>query len=168
MKAPQVVIILGSESDEKIFGESKMLEVLDMTGISYEVSVISADRREEELRKYCLKMLESDVKVFIGAAGALPALPGNIAAIIKFQRPVLCVPLEKDVAKAMTLKPAGAPVPVAGIGKAGLYNAAMIACQIIAIDYFEVYERFKKTLEIIKERKPAKIGIIRSKETEVK
>jgi len=173
MIAPEVAIILGSESDLTVFKESKMTEILDMTGISYEVSIISADRNDHELREYCgYTFLNRDykqsTKVFIGAAGMLPVLPGSIASIIGFYRPVLCVPLDKDTAKAMTLKPAGAPVPVAGIGKAGLYNAAIIASQIIALCKPKLNKKLFEVLKSIKEKKPAKIGIITSSEKEEK
>lgn len=163
MKTRQVVIVLGSESDLALFKESAVQEILDKTKISYEVSIISADRHHKKLRSYCLRKLKEGTSVFIGAAGMLPVLPGSIASIIEFKRPVFCIPLDKDTAKAMALKPSGAPVPVAGIGKAGLDNAALSACQILSLKDEKTYMVFQETLMAIRKKKPAKVGIIKSK-----
>ncbi len=146
----QVVIILGSESDLGIVKESKMLEVLDEIGVSWELSIISAHRNSEELQNYCMEKYkypcrgradkDKDAEVFIGVAGMAAALPGVIASHVRCC-PVIGVPLVSsdipsglDALYSMVRMPAGVPVAVPGIGKPGLYNAALLACQIIALN----------------------------------
>ncbi|MCH7828576.1 AIR carboxylase family protein [Patescibacteria group bacterium] len=130
-----IIVILGSTSDEEAVRSSKMFEVLDEVGVSWTAAAISAHRNPEELRDYCLS---SGGKVFIGVAGMSAALPGAIAAIVK-ERPVIGVALASDVLDGMDAllsivrMPPGVSVSCTGIGSAGLRNAAIQACQIIAL-----------------------------------
>lgn len=135
---PQIAVIIGSETDLPIVEGSKMLDVLDQCGISWELSIISADRNPEALSDYCSKASLEGVRLFIGAAGMAARLPGAIAAFIYHQLPVIGValtseefPSAEDATYSIIRTPAGCPVLFAGIGKAGLKNAAIIAAQII-------------------------------------
>jgi len=165
-----VGIILGSESDIETLKKSRMLEILDKVGIRYEVSVISAHRNPEILHKYCADAKEINRRViFIGVAGMSAALPGMIATYV-WDRPVIGVALSssilngQDAMYAMTRMPSGVPVAFAGIDKAGLENAAYLVCRIIAMWNAAVDDSFSRF--IAAEAKPAKIGIISSKEKE--
>lgn len=142
IEVPKVMVgvVMGSASDKKILEESGCLDVLDECGVAYGVSVISAHRNPEELYEYCRTAVSGGVKAFIAAAGMSAALAGAIGANIKFQLPVIGVALSStefsnglDALFAIVRIPGGCPIVCAGIGKAGLKNAALIAAQILAI-----------------------------------
>ncbi len=136
---PFVAIVLGSESDRKIVDESGLTDTLDVMGIGWEMSYISAHRNSEALMGYVLAG-SATVDVFIAAAGMSAALPGAITAICGGITPVIGVPLPstefpdcQDAMLSMLRMPPGMPVIVPGIGKSGLKNAAIAAAQILAI-----------------------------------
>ena len=150
-----MVVILGSKSNEESVRESGMFDVLDKVGVSWIAAIISAHRNPEELKDYCLS---SQGKVFIGVAGMAAALPGAIAAIVK-NHPVIGVALVSEVLEgldalfAIVRMPPGVPVSCTGIGRAGLQNAAIQACQIIALGDKEVASGLAAYLEN-NQRKP--------------
>lgn len=157
VKIPQVVIILGSESDLEILKSSDALSILEAHEIPYEVSVISAHRNPEELRKYCE---EFQGEIIIAMAGMNAALPGQIKAL----RPDLIVIGVSLVAKdgfltgldallSIVRMPPGRPVICCGIGETGIQNAVYLAIEILS----KIGQGFKFTLPV----KPAKIGIIK-------
>ncbi|MDO8424664.1 MAG: AIR carboxylase family protein [bacterium] len=164
----QVAIVVGSESDLGLVKESGMLEVLSSCGVGWELSIISAHRNKKELSDYCQEAVkEKMVKVFIAAAGMAAALPGDIAAEIKFSLPVIGVPLPSaefpnalDALLAITRVPGGCPVAMTGIGKAGLKNAALLAVQILTSvpDASSVMMRMKSELWLKENTKTAKIA----------
>lgn len=166
-----VEIILGSESDLKIANASGMFGVFNECGVGYELSIISAHRNREELAKRCkVILIEKNIKVVIAAASMAAVLPGDIAAEMKFALPVIGVPLPSkefpdalDALLAMVRMPAGCPVIVAGIGKAGLKNAAITACQILGLDGDHWGVTTKKRLSVyLKQQshsKPARLAL---------
>ena len=135
----KIIVILGSQSDREIVKGSKLPEFLDkVVGNQWELSIISAHRNSEILQKYCADKLEKGARVFIGVAGMAAALPGVISAHCMGQIPVLGVALASgecpdamDALLSMVRMPPGVPVACCGIGKAGLLNAAIIACSIM-------------------------------------
>ncbi len=140
-----VAIIIGSKSDQRSVESSGMLAVLDKCHLSWQVCVISAHRHPTELTQYCNDRLATGTLVFIGVGGMSAALPGAIAAQVGDMRPVIGVALSADgllggldALLSMVRMPAGTPVAVTGIDKAGLYNAAKLAAQIIAINGVEI------------------------------
>ena len=163
----QIVIILGSENDKEVVEESKMLDVLDGVGVSWKVSIISAHRNPKQLVNYCIKMEKGGTLVFVAAAGMAAALPGAIASHVR-HLPVIGVPLISEVLDgqdalfSMVRMPSGIPVAVPGIGKSGLYNAAILACQIVAIKDSTVEANLQKFL--IEKDKIARISVLSSKE----
>lgn len=160
----RVEIVLGSKSDLAAVHDSKMLEVLGALGIDYSVSVISAHRNDEELREFCNQCVERGVQVYIAVAGMAAALPGAIAA--KARRcPVLGVALDAglgglDALLSITRMPRGVPIACLGIGKAGLYNAAIFAAQLVAWGDGEVDDKLEEFIG--QENKPAEIDVITS------
>jgi 5-(carboxyamino)imidazole ribonucleotide mutase len=159
-----VQIILGSNSDEDELKNSGALDILNQCDVSWDLSILSAHRHPEELEAYCQEAIAvaSGTKIFIAAAGMSAVLPGVIAANIKFSLPVIGVALPSsefpnaiDALLAITRMPGGCPVIFAGIGKAGLKNAALIAVQILSLQgdifgdgmkkkltaYFETYTK---------------------------
>lgn len=167
MSAPDIAVIVGSESDIKIVEESELPTFFDKVGVLWELSVISAHRNNQALTDYCLQ--RRDTKVFIGIAGMAAALPGTIASIFESEKIVIGVPLLSeafdglDALLSMVRMPPGVPVLVPGIGKPGLRNAAIAACQIVALTDANVLHAFLFTLQQIRNLKKPQIGILGSK-----
>ncbi|TSC72109.1 MAG: 5-(carboxyamino)imidazole ribonucleotide mutase [Parcubacteria group bacterium Gr01-1014_38] len=164
---PQVVVILGSESDRKVVDESQMPTLLDEVGVSWELSIISAHRNPQELQEYCAEMERQHAMMFIGVAGMAAALPGAIAANVGARLPVIGVPLISDVLDAhdalysMVRMPPHMPVAVCGIGKSGLINAAMFACQIVAAHQEPIRAGMERYIQ--KHAKPAQVAVQKGK-----
>ncbi len=132
----EVALMIGSESDYPIIEES--LKVLDKFSISYKLTVASAHRTPERTERFIEFCESKGVKVFIVAAGAAAHLPGVVAA--KTNLPVIGVPIAAtalngtDALYSIVQMPGGIPVGTMAIGKAGAKNAAIFACQIIALN----------------------------------
>ena len=149
MQRFDLAILVGSDNDKPAITDSKMTEVLDVCGIAYDVSVISGDRNFEDLGPFCQEKLGQGVMVFIAIAGLTNVLAGLVTANIKLVRPVIGVALGGSNTLAgqaslasITFKPRGTPVAAAGIDKHGLVNAALLACQMIALQNPQVAESF--------------------------
>lgn len=166
MPSPKVAVIFGSTNDLDLARESKFSELFKVLHVEYEVSVASAHRNLEALTLYCQRLQGSGVRVFIAAAGLSAALPGTIAAAVQFKIPVIGVPLPGgflgglDAALAILQMPSGVPVALAGsIGKFGLYNAALIACQILATVYPDIQTSLAHYLDIQRLAKAAQFNL---------
>lgn len=164
----QVEIIIGSKNDRTAVEESKMLDVLTECSVRWRLSVISAHRNSDALREFCANNWGS-TNVFIGVAGMSAALPGAIAAELMGRRPVIGVPLPSegfpdaaDALSAMVRLPPGVVVLVTGIGKTGLYNAAIAAAQIVADKDSDVLHKFYPFLAKKRQEKSAEIGVATS------
>lgn len=163
----KIAVIVGSESDVKKVQQSVMLELFRAVGVSFELSVISAHRNPRELADYCQQVLKRGARVFIGIAGMAAVLPGVIAAqlgTVVAQCPVIGVALPSaefpnalDALLAMVRMPSGVPVLVAGMGDAGLANAAHAACQLVAIGDEPVEQSLAAYM--VTRRKPVQIGL---------
>jgi len=126
---PLVSIVMGSESDREI--AMKAAEVLDNSGVSHEVRVLSAHRNPKELEEY-INATES--KVFIAVAGLAAHLPGFIAS--RTEKPVIGVPVSSklgglDALLSIVQMPSGVPVACVGIDNAR--NAAYLALRILKL-----------------------------------
>ncbi len=137
MNKPWVDIIIGSEHDRQ-YGEGAT-KVFDAGGVECAVSVISAHRHEEQLTKHCQQVKAQEASSVIAGAGWAAALPGIVAAKLKFALQVFGVAIKSDefpnaldAMLAISRMPGGCPVLFAGIGKAGFENAALSACLGIA------------------------------------
>ena|ERR1043166_711657 len=126
-----VALLIGSRSDMKLVKESEMMDVFDHIGVKVALHVISAHRNAEALHRFCEDAKEVDV--FIAAAALATALPGAIAGATNMRRVVIGVPLDDYGVDSCLRMPPGVPVLTAGVGKAGLKNAAIAVCQILAI-----------------------------------
>ena len=151
-----VQILIGSSSDEEIVRSSKMSDTLRDIGIEVRGAAYSAHRNADELtvfvREHC-----ADVDVFIAVAGMAAALPGAIAAITRASKLVIAVPLDEDGIDSCLYMPPGVPVALAGVGKAGLKNAALIAAQVLGIGDLET--RNQLVVYISRNTKPPKDNI---------
>lgn len=129
---PNVQVVLGSKSDLKVVQSSGLTDIFRETNVYFEVSVCSAHRNPQELGDFVFERIATGAAVFIGVAGMAAALPGSMAGLSEMQRPVIGVPLDEHGIDSCLYMPPGVPVLTAGVGKAGLKNAAVAACQILA------------------------------------
>lgn len=131
---PQVLVIMGSESDLPVVGETaKMLEEF---GILYEMTVASAHRTPGRVHALVTEAEKKGVDVIIAAAGAAAHLAGVAASHTTL--PVIGIPLNSsplqgfDSLLSTVQMPPGIPVATMAVGKAGAKNAAIFAAQIIS------------------------------------
>jgi len=138
-----VAVMLGSDTDGPAFVNSGAIEVLDkvFTRAGWRLSVLSAHRHKEELEETVRTRCEESTRAFIGAAGLLPALPGdilaNLYALGRYSTPVFGVALGSDTyaadkgTVALNDMPKGCPVLTCGSGPRGFVQAAVAASQIV-------------------------------------
>ena len=139
MSAPQtsvrVSVIMGSESDLGVMGAAR--DVLASLDVRHEVRVVSAHRTPDWMVEFAKGAEGRGIQVIIAAAGGAAHLPGMVAALTLV--PVLGVPIPAtalvggDALLSIVQMPAGVPVGTLAIGKAGATNAALLACEILAL-----------------------------------
>ncbi len=137
---PDVVVVSGSKSDEKIVGD--VVRQLEVLGVSYVAVVLSAHREPEKLEEFISK---SSARVFIAIAGLSAALPGFIAS--RTVRPVIGVPVSAklgglDALLSIVQMPKGVPVGCVGIDNG--VNAALLAAKILAINDEKLKQKLEK------------------------
>jgi phosphoribosylaminoimidazole carboxylase PurE protein len=142
MAAPQVGIVMGSDSDLEVLQEAA--KILDALRIPHEVTVASAHRTPERARRWVHEAEARGVRVFIAGAGGAAALPGFVAS--ETTRPVIGVPIPSvlnglDSLLSMVQMPKGLPVATLAIGKPGAANAGILAAQILAVGDADVAKR---------------------------
>ncbi len=136
MSEPLIGIVLGSKSDLPQIANARAL-LDDFFEVPYEVRIISAHRTPEEAHKYASTAKERGLKAIIAMAGMAAHLAGVMAG--SAQVPVLGVPASGgalngiDALLATSQMPGGVPVATFAIGKAGATNAALFACQMMAL-----------------------------------
>ena len=129
----RIGIVMGSNSDREVMG--KATDVLDQLGVAYEVTISSAHRNPDRTAAYAREAAGRGLRVLIAGAGLAAALPGVLAAHTVL--PVVGVPIAAgalngvDALYAMVQMPPGVPVATVGIDNAR--NAALLACQILAL-----------------------------------
>jgi 5-(carboxyamino)imidazole ribonucleotide mutase len=134
-KAPQVAIVMGSQSDWATMRHAA--ERLDELGVAYEAKIVSAHRTPDRLTAFAKGAREAGYKVVIAGAGGAAHLPGMVAAMTTL--PVLGVPVESKALKGMdsllsiVQMPAGVPTGTLAIGEAGATNAGILAASILAL-----------------------------------
>ena len=129
----KVGIVMGSDSDLPIL--QKAMDTLDALEVPYECHIFSAHRTPEEARSFALSAREKGFGAMIAAAGMAAHLAGAIAANTTL--PVIGIPCKGgmmdglDALLATVQMPSG--IPVATVAINGGVNAALLACQIIAV-----------------------------------
>lgn len=145
----KVMIIMGSQSDEKVMQECS--NWLNWFNIENEMVVASAHRNPDKVRELMVTAKEKGFGAVVAAAGMAAALPGVCAAYTSL--PVLGVPLDGglpggiDALYSIVQMPAGLPVGTLAVGKAGAKNAAVLAARIFALSDAAIaqkVEEFKK------------------------
>lgn len=143
----EIMILLGSMSDKGI--AAKCTDVLKKFDISYEITVASAHRTPEKVKKIAEK---SNAKVFIAIAGLAAALPGVVAS--HTTKPVIGVPvggkLPLDSLLSIVQMPPG--VPVACVGVDNGVNAALIAVEILALQNEKLGKKLARYREELKKK----------------
>lgn len=151
MKKPLVAILMGSDSDLEVMNEGA--QILKDFGIPYEIKILSAHRSPEDVTRFAKQARTRGLKIFICGAGGAAHLAGVVAA--QTTLPVIGVPINSsalgglDALLATVQMPAGTPVATVAIGKTGARNAALLACQILALrdqQLTKKFEVFKKKL----------------------
>jgi len=135
MANPSVLILMGSDSDYPVLESAG--KFFEKMGVVYEMRVSSAHRTPDRTHTLVKEAEEAGVKVFICAAGMAAHLGGVVASLTT--KPVIGVPVDAsplggmDALLATVQMPPGVPVATVAVGKAGATNAAVLACQILAL-----------------------------------
>ncbi len=130
----KVLILMGSDSDIPVM--ECAADVLDEYGIKYSMTVASAHRTPERVRKLVKDAEKKGAQAIICGAGMAAHLAGAVAA--ETVLPVIGVPLNAsplnglDALLSTAQMPPGIPVATVAIGKAGATNAGHLAAQIVA------------------------------------
>ena len=139
-----VAITMPTEKDLEVMEET--IATLQSFGIPYEVTIISAHRSPEQMFEYIKNVNDRGIEVIIATASGAAHLPGMIAALTTL--PVIAVPLKSsfldglDSILSMLQMPNGVPVAVVSVN--GAKNAAILACQIIALHNDKAKDEMKK------------------------
>jgi len=134
-KKPAVAILMGSDTDLPVM--ERCMKTLEVLGIPFEVSVLSAHRTPEHLEKYVAQAEAGGVQVFVCAAGGAAHLAGAVVA--RTLRPVIGVPLDAtplgglDALLSTVQMPSGVPVATVAVGEMGSSNAGFLAARILAL-----------------------------------
>ena len=142
--SPVVSIIMGSTSDLPVM--EKAMTFLNDMEVPFEVNALSAHRTPEAVEQFAKNAEGRGVRVIIAGAGMAAALPGVIAASTTL--PVVGVPIKGSVLDGMDAlysilqMPPG--IPVATVAINGALNAAILACQMIALADSEMSEKMRQ------------------------
>lgn len=153
MKRPDVLILLGSASDEEYL--AGCVDLLKEMQIGYQVRVASAHRTPERVSQL-IGEFSSHGKVIICFAGHAAHLAGFVAAQVCL--PVLAVPLPTsdldgiDSLLASVQMPGGIPVATLAIGSAGSRNAGCLAAQILSLSDEALAKKYRLFRESLKDK----------------
>lgn len=133
---------MGSTSDLPVM--EKAAKFLDDMEVPFEMNALSAHRTPAEVEHFAREAEGRGLKVVIAAAGMAAALPGVIAA--QTTLPVIGVPIKGmldglDALLSIVQMPPG--IPVATVGVNGAQNAAVLACEMLALTDDALAERMR-------------------------
>jgi 5-(carboxyamino)imidazole ribonucleotide mutase len=133
MSQPKVAIIMGSKSDLHIMQDAA--DVLNVLGVDYEITVVSAHRTPDRMFSYARAAADRGIKVIIAGAGGAAHLPGMVASLTHL--PVIGVPVKSsnsidgwDSILSILQMPNG--IPVATVALNAAKNAGILAAQILS------------------------------------
>jgi 5-(carboxyamino)imidazole ribonucleotide mutase len=148
-----VGIIMGSKSDLPVMQEAA--EALQLLGVPYELTIVSAHRTPERMFEYATQAADRGIKVIIAGAGGAAHLPGMTASLTAL--PVIGVPIKSsnsidgwDSVLSILQMPAG--VPVATVALNGARNAGILAAQIIGSHDKATLQRIASFKEELKQK----------------
>jgi 5-(carboxyamino)imidazole ribonucleotide mutase len=151
---------MGSDSDVPVM--EKCFKMLSKFDVAYDAAVASAHRTPERAAKLASEAESEGYDVIIAAAGLAAHLAGVLAAHTTL--PIIGVPCKGgalngvDALYATVQMPTG--IPVATVAIDGGSNAAILACQIIAVKDDELASKlleYKKELAASVDAKEAKL-----------
>ncbi|MBP5271791.1 MAG: 5-(carboxyamino)imidazole ribonucleotide mutase [Clostridia bacterium] len=137
----KVAVIMGSDSDLPVV--EKAIDTLKSFGVPTEVHVFSAHRTPVEAAEFTRAARDNGFGVIIAAAGMAAHLAGAIAANTTL--PVIGIPCKgpnfdgMDALLSTVQMPSG--IPVATVAVNGAKNAALLACQILAVEDKDLQEK---------------------------
>ena len=133
MSEVKVGIIMGSKSDLPVMQDAA--DVLNVLGVEYEITVVSAHRTPDRMFAYAREAAGRGIKVIIAGAGGAAHLPGMVASLTHL--PVIGVPVKSsnsidgwDSILSILQMPNG--IPVATVALNAAKNAGILAAQIIS------------------------------------
>jgi 5-(carboxyamino)imidazole ribonucleotide mutase len=125
---------MGSTSDMPVMEAAARF--LGEMEVPFEINALSAHRTPDQVASFASEAMGRGIEVVIAAAGGAAHLPGVIAASTVL--PVIGVPIRSsnsvngmDSMLSIVQMPAG--IPVATVAIDGAQNAAILACQILAV-----------------------------------
>ncbi len=130
--APLVGIAMGSDSDLDVM--QPVADVLARFGVPFEMRVLSAHRRAQEMLTWGTEAAGRGLKVIVAGAGGAAHLPGMLASVTSC--PVIGVPVPlrqldgMDSLLSIVQMPRGVPVATVAIGNGE--NAGLLAVRILA------------------------------------
>ena len=139
----KIMVVMGSDSDLPVM--EKAIDTLKDLNVPFTVHVLSAHRTPDETRKMASEAEEKGYGVIIAAAGMAAHLAGAFAAGTVL--PVIGIPVKSfcfdgmDALLSTVQMPPGMPVATVGVNAAK--NAALLACQIIAVGDLELAYRLR-------------------------
>ena len=160
MPLPQVLIIMGSESDLPVMQEAA--DILDKFEVPWEMRISSAHRAPAKTMELAAEAAGRGIRIIIAGAGMAAHLAGVVAA--KTILPVIGVPMPGgalngvDALYSTVQMPAGIPVATMAIGKAGAKNAGLFAVQVLALTVVplaDALRNYRQEMEQEVERKDA-------------
>jgi len=137
----EVAVVMGSISDWDVMKAA--CDVLEEYGVSYDKRILSAHRTPLEMIEYSKNAKANGFKVVIAGAGGAAHLPGMFAAMTTL--PVIGVPIRTSTAEGLdsllsiVQMPRGVPVATVAIGNST--NAALLACEILALSDNELSDK---------------------------
>ena len=139
-----VGIIMGSDSDLPVMKNASDIPL--QFEVEHEIRIVSAHRTVHEMISYGESAKKRGLEVLIAGAGGAAHLPGMIASLTLL--PVIGVPIKTsslegiDSLLSIAQMPSG--IPVATVAINGSANAAILACQILAIKYPEILTKLER------------------------
>lgn len=138
----KVAVIMGSASDLPVI--EKTIQTLKELDVPHEVHIYSAHRTPEEAHTFSASARENGFGVIIAAAGMAAHLAGSLAANTTL--PVIGIPMKSttfanglDALLSTVQMPSG--IPVATVAVNGAVNAALLACEMLAVSDDALAER---------------------------
>ncbi|MCR4557831.1 MAG: 5-(carboxyamino)imidazole ribonucleotide mutase [Saccharofermentans sp.] len=139
----KVLVVMGSDSDFPVM--EGCFKMLNKFGVGFKATVASAHRTPDKAMTLARNAEAEGYKVIIAAAGLAAHLGGVLAANTAL--PVIGVPCKGgalagvDALYATVQMPTG--IPVATVAIDGGSNAAILACQMLAISDPELMQKIK-------------------------
>lgn len=167
MQNPQVLIVMGSESDLPVMEEGA--KILTEFGVSFEMRISSAHRSPARTVALAAEAAGRGIRVIIAGAGMAAHLAGVIAA--ETLLPVIGVPMGGgaldglDALYSTVQMPGGIPVATMAIGKVGAKNAGIFAVQVLALGDDQLTSALKSYRERMAEGVAAKDRELRNART---